>query len=124
VNDIQVSENFKLREFQCKGRNCCNGAVKLDSKLLAKLQAMRTEAGQPLVVNSGYRCPVHNRAIGGANQSQHLEGKAADIRVQNISMADQIKLVEKHFKGQGGIGYASSYTHVDTGPAREWQEGK
>ena len=124
MNDIQVSTNFKLREFQCKGVNCCGNAVILHKLLLDRLQAMRTEAGHPLVINSGYRCPAHNRAIGGASRSKHLEGMAADIRIPAISHGDLVKLVEKHFKGQGGIGYASSYMHVDTGPAREWQEGK
>ena len=97
MNDIKVSQDFKLSEFQCKGKNCCGAAVKLDSKLLAKLQAMRTEAGDKLIVNSGYRCPVHNRGVGGAHQSQHMDGKAADIRITAINMEAQVKLVEKYF---------------------------
>ena len=124
MNDIKVSQDFYLREFQCKGKNCCGGAVKLQKLLLDKLQAMRTEVGQELIVNSGYRCPVHNRTVSKATQSKHLEGMAADIYIPAISHNDLVKLAEKHFKGIGGIGYASSYMHVDTGPARTWQEVK
>lgn len=35
--------------------------------------------GRPLVVRSGYRCPVHNHAVGGAHNSQHVFGAACDL---------------------------------------------
>ena len=36
-----------------------------------------------MVVTSGYRCPIHNAAIGGAAESQHIYGTAADIAVRD-----------------------------------------
>ena len=41
---------------------------------------MREAWGRPIVVNSGYRCPKLNRAVGGVARSQHTKGEAADIR--------------------------------------------
>ena len=43
------------------------------------LDPVREKLGRPIVVNSGFRCPVHNRAVGGATGSQHVKGEAADV---------------------------------------------
>ena len=43
------------------------------------LDPLRETYGAPIYVNSGYRCPVLNRAVGGLASSQHLTGEAADI---------------------------------------------
>lgn len=43
------------------------------------LQPLRDMYGRPIVVNSGYRCPELNKAVGGAKNSQHMTGQAADI---------------------------------------------
>lgn len=43
------------------------------------LDPLREEWGAPIIVSSGYRCPKLNAAVGGARQSQHLYGQAADI---------------------------------------------
>lgn len=44
------------------------------------LDPLRDAWGKPIVVNSGYRCPKLNRAVGGVARSQHTKGEAADIR--------------------------------------------
>lgn len=43
------------------------------------LEPVRERLGKPIVVNSGFRCPVHNAAVGGVANSQHMKGEAADI---------------------------------------------
>ena len=45
------------------------------------LDPLREAWGGPIHVNSGYRCPELNRAVGGAPHSQHMKGEAADITV-------------------------------------------
>ena len=45
----------------------------------AVLDPLRDEFGMPIYVNSGYRCPALNAAVGGVKHSQHLRGEAADI---------------------------------------------
>lgn len=55
----------------------------LKGLVTAVLEPVRERLGKPIVVNSGFRCPVHNRMVGGATGSQHVKGEAADIRFQD-----------------------------------------
>ena len=57
------------------------GGVPENIKALVEnvLDPLREKYGKPIRVNSGYRCPKHNLAVGGGNRSQHLLGEAADI---------------------------------------------
>lgn len=43
------------------------------------LEPARRKLGKPIVVNSGFRCPLHNRTVGGVVGSQHVKGEAADL---------------------------------------------
>ena len=43
------------------------------------LQPVREKYGKPITINSGYRCPELNEAVGGAPTSQHMTGEAADL---------------------------------------------
>lgn len=49
------------------------------------LDPLRDWYGKPIKVNSGYRCPELNEAVGGVSTSQHVKGEAADIDTGNIS---------------------------------------
>ena len=51
----------------------------LEALVVNVLEPACLRLGKPITVNSGYRCPKHNRAIGGATTSQHLRGEAADV---------------------------------------------
>lgn len=104
---LQEVKNFKLDEFRCR---CCK-ALKLNIDLLLHLEKLREKTG-PLVVNSGYRCPVHNRNVGGARASQHLKGTAADLRGVNMSPSDVHAQANNVFYG-GGVGKYRTFTHVD-----------
>jgi len=46
----------------------------------AVLDPAREKLGRRIMVNSGFRCVVHNRKVGGASTSQHMRGEAADLR--------------------------------------------
>ena len=48
-----------------------------------KLQALRDRVGKPLIVRSAYRSPEHNRAVGGAPASKHIQGTAFDLAMAN-----------------------------------------
>lgn len=45
------------------------------------LDPLREKYGKPIIVNSAYRCPELNKAVGGSKTSQHMKGLAADITV-------------------------------------------
>lgn len=110
-SDEQLSENFRVHEFACHGEGCCT-EVKVDEQLVAYLQQIRDHFGTPVTVSSGYRCPAHNAAIGGAKASRHKEGMAADINVKGVEPAEVAKYCESI--GVKGIGLYDTFVHVDT----------
>lgn len=88
-----------------------NGEVKAHPALLARLDALADRLGAPIPILSGYRDPAHNAAQGGAANSQHLYGTAADIDEHyglTIDQADQVG-----FSGRGNIEGTDTVVHVD-----------
>ena len=79
----QLSPNFKVREFACKGSD----VVLLDDELVVLLQCIREHFGKPVYITSGYRTAAHNAAVGGSKSSQHLLGRAADLHVEGVPVA-------------------------------------
>ena len=79
----QLSPNFKVREFACKGSD----VVLLDDELVVLLQCIREHFGKPVYITSGYRTAAHNAAVGGSKSSQHLLGRAADFHVEGVPVA-------------------------------------
>ena len=107
-----LSRHFSTWEFRCR---CCNEA-KVESKLVNALQELRFLVGKPILINSGYRCPKHNKAIGGAKNSQHILGTAADIVIPGLDveqMFSYAKLIEPFEKGGIGIYPDQKFIHVD-----------
>jgi uncharacterized protein YcbK (DUF882 family) len=81
---------------------------------------MRQQLSQPIYVTSGYRCPRRNQAVGGAPESLHLAGMAADVQAA-AATPEHLASVAKGC-GAGGIGVYPRHTHVDVGePDRRWQ---
>jgi len=72
-------KNFSPAEIACRG----SGSLLLNEEALDKLQALRDWIGKPLIVRSAYRSPEHNRAVGGAPRSKHMDGTAFDIAMAN-----------------------------------------
>lgn len=114
----RLGKNFCVREFACRDGS---DTVFVDSDLVAVLQAMRDHFGQPVHVSSGYRTPAHNRTVGGAENSQHLYGRAADIQIDGVSVAEAAAFAETLLPDTGGIGRyppkagrAAGWLHVDT----------
>lgn len=84
-----ISKDFSYREFEesetARKRRINNVITSTDVrdgiKALVEnvLQPLRDAWGKPLHINSGYRCPELNAAVGGVPTSQHVKGEAADI---------------------------------------------
>jgi zinc D-Ala-D-Ala carboxypeptidase len=110
--------NFSPAEIACRG----TGQLKLHPEAMDKLQALRDRLGKPLIIRSAYRSPEHNRAVGGATRSKHLDGTAFDIAMANHDpVAFEAAAREVGFLG---FGYypRSGFMHIDLGPARSWGE--
>ena len=110
--------NFSPAEIACRG----TGKLLINEPALDKLQALRDRLGKPLIIRSAYRSPEHNRAVGGATRSKHMEGTAFDIAMANHDpVAFEAAAREVGFLG---FGYypRSGFMHIDLGPARSWGE--
>ena len=87
--------------------------IKLGNRweLIDQLERLRFLVGKPIIILSGYRCPKHNREVGGAPTPQHLYGRAADIRVEGMSSLELfLEALRCEF---GGIGLYPNFVHVD-----------
>lgn len=73
--------------------------------------------GSPVRVTSGYRSAGYNAAIGGARASQHMRGRAADIKVSGFSAAEIHDRILALYREQailiGGLGSYPTFTHLD-----------
>jgi hypothetical protein len=135
--------NFSPREWDCydkrgtigpKGALVAalpsSGRIHDNAKRCARnLQVLRDELGVSISVISGYRPPRYNRPIGGAKKSQHLTGRAADIRAKGVSTkklhATVLRLIREGKMEQGGVGVylRSKFVHYDVrGRAARWSQ--
>jgi zinc D-Ala-D-Ala carboxypeptidase len=115
-------KHFTKDEFRCKH---CGQLPKqgIDRRLVLMLETLRTQIGnKPIIITSGYRCPTHNKATGGAGNSQHMYGKAVDILVKGMSPRVLEVYCDKLFANDGvGLGGAT-IVHVDTrGHRSRWR---
>ncbi len=89
MENWSISPNFTFDEFEHSStaealgikNEIPNETIRKAIRLLVSniLQPLRDALGKPLVINSGYRSPELNIAVGGSKNSQHLRGEAADI---------------------------------------------
>lgn len=106
--NIKLSTNFHLREFECNCNNCVEVIVDLDH--VEKLQQLREDLNSPIRITSAYRCPDHNAAVGGSKNSQHKKGTATDIQVKDMDPNEVADACE-HFDG---LGRYDTFTHIDS----------
>ena len=124
---MKLTANFDSEEFRCKDGTAVPDDLLPNTQLLANnLQVLRNELGLPIAIMSGFRTIAYNVKCGGAKDSQHCHGRAADITVKGRTpqqVHDLIELLIKMGKMQnGGLGIYSGWVHYDVGPAgRRWK---
>ena len=105
-----ISKNFRVREFRCQDGS---DVVFIESDLVDILQKIRDHFGKAVTITSAFRTASHNKKVGGATYSQHLYGKAADIKVSGVAASAVADFAETLMPSTGGVGRYSTFTHVD-----------
>lgn len=83
-------------------------------QLAKRLDGLRYYYAKPITITSGWRSERVNNAVGGAKNSFHLVGMAADIIVSTVPASH----VQRDWKSRwaGGLGYGNGFTHLDMRP--------
>ncbi len=122
---LKLSDHFSLSEFRCK----CGGnhVIKVDSELVEKLEQLREKLNcSQIIVNSGYRCYIHDKNVGGSGTGMHTRGMAADIVCYDengdIIPAGIVCCVAQDvgFRGIANIDLTYTAVHVDTRAGDKW----
>lgn len=125
----QLSEHFKVSEFKCK----CGGThdILIDSDLVTLLEKVISYLNaKSCNIYSGYRCPTHDKNVGGNSSGPHTLGYAVDCyfldQNGNRIPSSKVCLALEDLGHQFGIGYrcggsadSTGNTHIDTKP-RKW----
>lgn len=108
---MKLSTHFHRDEFKCKCGKCNFDTV--DYELVIVLETMRNHFEQPITINSACRCARYNASVGGAPNSKHLYGVAADVTVKNILPEDVYDYLIKAYPDKYGIGCYNLFVHLD-----------
>ena len=106
----KLATNFKVKEFACTDGS---DPIFIDSDLVNVLQKIRSHFGKAVTITSAYRTPTHNKKVGGTLYSQHLYGRACDIKISGVSPKKVAAYAETLLKNKGGIGIYSTFCHID-----------
>ncbi|WP_354624856.1 D-Ala-D-Ala carboxypeptidase family metallohydrolase [Psychromonas sp. MME2] len=117
---MKITKHFSKTEFQCA---CC-GEQKINLGLVIILEDLRAHFNAPVYINSAYRCEKHNKAVGGAENSQHVKGNAVDIVMRGVSPRHVYAYLEDApYANLLGLGFYATFTHVDLrGTKARWGE--
>lgn len=115
---MKLTNNFSLPEFASKDGTAFPEDVKIKlAELAQNLQVLRDHFGRSITITSGYRSVAHNIRIGGAKESFHVRGMAADLQILGIEpriVYNAIELLIKSGKmKEGGLGLYNSWVHYD-----------
>lgn len=114
---VRLSDHFTSSEFDCPCSNC--DETQIADELLQKLGRMREKLGEPLRINSGYRCRAYQSELKArgyetaAGVSQHELGNAADIMASDSETPGTVLEVLAQNAGFKAIGVGHAWIHVD-----------
>lgn len=113
---------FNTAEFESRdGKPSPYGETVVHRELIVRLNAIRIRFGKPIIVNSGYRSPDHNKAVGGVKNSTHVQGIAADIRPEDLKDLTELQKIADELNPHGGVGFYNTFVHVDVrGEKSRW----
>ena len=121
---MYISPYITRSEYSC---SCCgkfppdfdeDNPMELYQKLFDAFSVVRKKYGSPIHISSGYRCPAHNKAVGGNQISVHTFGLALDCDLPNVEETHKVAgIVEKHLPHlrMGIYTQDASFIHIDIG---------
>ncbi len=133
----RISEHISVKEYSCR---CCGrlppswtsaGGPDVFGQFFLDFEEIREEWGKPIIIDSGYRCPEHNKAVGGEELSIHLWGLALDCRPERREDLSRFYQVILDMRPELRLGYYSKqgFVHMDVGyqiepiASKSWREG-
>lgn len=124
---MKISRYFAQWELACKDGTPLPPRLFREAQQTCQRADKLREVVGPLHVNSGYRTPSHNEAVGGAEGSFHMRARALDLWSETWTpqqLADIYEgLIRLGVVPDGGLGVYDSHIHIDTGPGgRRWPD--
>ena len=122
----QITKSFHYIEFASgDGKHLPKELEPNLVELVQNLQVLRDYIDTPIIINSGYRSPEHNKAVGGAPNSYHVKAMASDIRTHKHSPQQLasiiLKLMNEGKMKKGGLKAYNSFVHYDIrGAHKTW----
>ena len=115
---MQLTTNFNLSEFRSRdGAAFPDSVIPNIQRLANALQVIRDTLNVPITITSGYRSPAHNRAVGGATNSTHLNGTGVDFQARGIAPSAVAAIIERLINEgripQGGLKAYARWVHYD-----------
>lgn len=90
-----ISPYFKKAEFKCKCGKCSGYGKGIAKSLVITLNFLRKHYGKAINVNSGYRCPAHDKKVGGTGAGNHTRGLATDFWFSGLNKKDVLDFLKK-----------------------------
>lgn len=124
---------FKIADFKCRCGKCDLPDGMPTDELVRTLVEIREHYDAPITIKSGYRCPTHNKAVGGASKSRHTHGDAVDFVVKGVATKEVFKHVLQTYNNKPyGIALSINkndeyrgFIHLDTrGYKARWSYNK
>lgn len=107
---MKTCKYFSAAEFKRCSPSC--SINQMDDSFLVTLDALRAQAGIPLVLTSAYRSPAWDKSKGRSGTGAHTKGLAVDIKAN--ASGTRLKIVEAALAlGIRRIGVAANFIHVD-----------
>jgi len=95
---LALSPHLSTSEYHCKCKNDLCRFTLVYPPTVKAFEMVRLEVGEPIYINSAFRCHTHNHNVGGARESQHLQGTALDLaKPARMGFFEFYEICQKHY---------------------------
>ena len=136
--EFMIAPYMSLAEYRCA---CCSelppdlyeggDIAEVFNIFFEYFTMIRAEWGKPIPITSGFRCPEHNKAIGGSGISVHQSGLALDLDCKNVGEVGRLATLIDNIASELRMGVykdSGTFIHVDMGYSifprlADWHKG-